>query len=122
LTDAAGDALPEVDFATFQKLDIRGGVVIEAEPFPEARKPALKLKIDFGPQLGVRQSSAQLTRHYTAQQLIGQEVLAVVNFPPRRIAGYPSQVLVLGLIALDDPGDVILIGPDRLGTRGRRLG
>ncbi|MGC2191403.1 MAG: tRNA-binding protein [Candidatus Dormiibacterota bacterium] len=122
MPDEAADALPEVDFATFEQLDIRGGVVIEAEPFPEARKPAIRLKIDFGPPLGIRQSSAQLTRHYAPEQLVGQEVLAVVNFPARRIAGFPSQVLVLGLIAADDPGDVVLIRPDRPGTQGRRLG
>ncbi|MGC1908091.1 MAG: tRNA-binding protein [Candidatus Dormiibacterota bacterium] len=116
------DALPEVDFATFQKLDIRAGVVIEAEPFQEARKPAIKLQIDFGPPLGVLQSSAQLTLHYTASGLIGKEVLAVVNFPVRRVAGFPSQVLVLGLLAAHDPGDVVLIGPDLPGARGRRLG
>jgi tRNA-binding protein len=103
-------------------MDIRGGVVIEAEPFPEARKPAIKLRIDFGPPLGIRQSSAQLTRRYAPEQLVGQEVLAVVNLPARRIAGFPSQVLVLGLIATDDPEDVILIRPDRPGSQGRRLG
>jgi tRNA-binding protein len=122
LPDPGSEALPEVDFATFQKLDIRAGMVIEAEPFPEARKPAIKLKIDFGPPLGILQSSAQLSLHYTAPELIGKEVLAVVNFPTRRIAGFPSQVLVLGLLAANDPGDVILIGPDIPGTKGRRLG
>lgn len=122
MPETAADPLPEVDFQTFQLLDIRGGVILEAEPFPEARKPAIKLRIDFGPPLGIRQSSAQLTLHYTPEQLVGQEVLAVVNFPPRRIAGFPSEVLVLGLIAAADPGDVILIRPDRPGTQGRRLG
>jgi len=113
---------PEVEFSTFEKLDIRCGVVLEAESFPEARKPAIKLKIDFGPGVGIRQSSAQLTLHYTPESLVGRDVLAVLNFPPRRIAGFPSEVLVLGLLALDDPGDVILICPDRPGTKGRRLG
>jgi len=122
LPDSVADVLPEVDFATFQKLDIRSGVVLQAEPFPEARKPAIKLIIDFGPPVGIRQSSAQLTLHYSPEALVGQEVLAVVNFPPRRIAGFPSQVLVLGLLPADDPVDVILIRPDRPGTRGRRLG
>ena len=122
MLERAEELLPEVDFATFQRLDIRAGIVIKAEPFPEARKPAIKLKIDFGPPLGVRQSSAQLTRHYTPQQLVGKEVLAVVNLPPRRIATYSSQVLVLGLLAVEDPGDVILIAPDLPGARGRRLG
>ncbi len=112
----------EVGFSTFEKLDIRCGVVIEAVPFPEARKPSIKLRIDFGPEVGIRQSSAQLTVHYTPESLVGRDVLAVVNFPPRRIAGFPSEVLVLGLLASDDPGDVVLICPDRPGTQGRRLG
>jgi tRNA-binding protein len=122
LADKAPELRPEVDFATFEKLDIRSGVVLEVESFPEARKPSIKLKIDFGPGVGVRQSSAQLTLHYTPESLIGKDVLAVVNFPPRRIAGFPSEVLVLGLLAADDSGDVILVGPDRRGTKGRRLG
>jgi tRNA-binding protein len=122
LSDAAAEAVPEVDFATFLKLDIRCGLVIEAAPFPEARNPSIKLKIDFGSSIGIRQSSAQLTRHYTPATLVGTEVMAVVNFPPRRIAGFPSQVLVLGAIAADDPGDVVLIRPDHPGTQGRRLG
>jgi tRNA-binding protein len=112
----------EVGFSTFEKLDIRCGVVIEAVPFPEARTPSIKLRIDFGPEVGIRQSSAQLTVHYTPESLVGRDVLAVVNFPPRRIAGFPSEVLVLGLLASDDPGDVVLICPDRPGTQGRRLG
>jgi tRNA-binding protein len=111
-----------VEFSTFEKLNIRCGVVIEAESFPEARKPSIKLQIDFGAEIGIRQSSAQLTLHYTPEALVGREVLAVVNFPPRRIAGFPSEVLVLGLIASGDPGDVILIRPDLPGTKGRRLG
>jgi tRNA-binding protein len=122
LAEEAPGLRGEVEFSTFEKLDIRCGVVIEAESFPEARKPAIKLKIDFGPGLGVRQSSAQLTMHYTAESLVGRDILAVVNFPPRRIAGFPSEVLVLGLLASDDPGDVVLICPDRPGTQGRRLG
>ena len=122
MADDAPGLRPEVEFATFEKLDIRCGVVIEAESFPEARKPSIKLRIDFGAEIGIRQSSAQLTSHYTPQALVGLDVLAVVNFPPRRIAGFSSAVLVLGLIASDDPGDVILICPDRPGTKGRRLG
>jgi tRNA-binding protein len=113
---------PEVEFSTFEKLDIRCGVVVEAEPFPEALKPSIKLRIDFGPGVGVRQSSAQLNMHYTPESLVGRDVLAVVNFPPRRIAGFPSEVLVLGLLASGDPGDVVLICPDRPGTQGRLLG
>jgi tRNA-binding protein len=122
LADEAPGLLPEVGFSTFEKLDIRCGVVIDAESFPEARKPSIKLRIDFGAGVGIRQSSAQLTLHYTPEALVGRDVLAVVNFPPRRIAGFPSEVLVLGLLASDDPGDVILICPDRPGTKGRRLG
>jgi len=122
LAEEAPGLRPEVEFSTFEKLDVRSGVVIEAEFFPEARKPSIKLRIDFGAEIGIRQSSAQLTLHYTPQALVGRDVLAVVNVPPRRIAGFPSEVLVLGLLASDDPGDVILICPDRPGTKGRRLG
>ncbi len=116
------DPLPPVDFDTFSRLDIRTGVVRSAVPFPEARKPALKLEVDFGPPIGSRQSSAQLTLHYRAEELVGREVLAVVNFAPRRIAGFKSEVLVLGMLNPEEDGEVILIGPDRTGTRGWRLG
>ena len=122
MADEAPGLRPEVEFSTFEKLDIRCGVVIEAESFPEARKPSIKLRIDFGAEVGIRQSSAQLTLRYTSQALVGRDVLSVVNFPPRRIAGFSSEVLVLGLVASGDPGDVILIRPDLPGTKGRRLG
>lgn len=122
MAEEAPDLRTEVEFSTFEKLDIRCGVVIEAVPFPEARQPSIKLRIDFGPRVGIRQSSAQLTLHYTPESLVGRDVLAVVNFPPRRIAGFPSEVLVLGLLTSDDPGDVVLVCPDRPGTQGRRLG
>lgn len=115
------ERLPEVEFDDFAKLDIRAGVVVAAEPFPQARKPAIKLEIDFGEPIGVLRSSAQLTRHYTAEGLVGAEVLAVVNFPPRRIAGFSSQVLVLGMVNPDDPGEIVLVRPDRPGSRGWRL-
>lgn len=93
----------------FTKLDIRVGTVVEAEPFPEARVPAIKMKIDFGP-LGIKRTSAQITNRYDADRVVGNQVVAVVNFPPRRIAGYQSEVLVLG--GVPEQGDVVLLKPD----------
>lgn len=103
----------------FAKLDLRVGTVIEASPFPEARKPAVKLVIEFGPELGQRRSSAQLTKHYQPAELVGRQIVAVVNFPPRRIAGFRSEVLVLG--AVPEEGDVILLALDFPVPNGSRI-
>lgn len=110
---------PETNFADFLKTDIRVGTVIAAEPFREARKPALKLQIDFGPDIGVKRSSAQITRHYAPDALIGRQVMAVVNFPPRQIGPFMSEVLTLGFP--DDAGEVVLCGPGHRVPDGARL-
>ena len=102
--------MAEITFDDFMAVDIRVGRVTRAEPYPEARKPAIKLWIDFGPGIGEKKSSAQLTAHYTPETLIGRQVVAVVNFPPRQIGKFLSEVLVLGLP--DDQGGVVLLGPD----------
>lgn len=108
-----------IQFEEFQAVDIRVGTVVAAEPFAEARKPALKLRIDFGPEIGVRRSSAQITHHYRPEDLIGRQVLAVVNFPPRQIGPLMSEVLVLG--ASDEGGGIVLIRPDVPVPDGARL-
>jgi tRNA-binding protein len=111
--------MAEITLDDFLKVDIRVGRVTRAEPYPEARKPAIKLWIDFGPELGEKRSSAQISVHYTPEALIGRQVLAVVNFPPRQIGKFVSEVLVLGLS--DAEGAIVLIGPDSDVPTGGRL-
>lgn len=107
---------------TLLDLEIRSGRVTAVEGFPEARKPAFKLTIDFGDPVGVLRSSAQLTRRYSKEDLLNSDILAVVNFPARRIAGFSSECLVLGVVNPDDPTDVVLVRPDRPMTEGWELG
>lgn len=111
--------MAEISFDDFLKVDIRVGKIIEAEPFPQARKPAYKLKIDFGNDIGVKRSSAQITLHYKLEDLVGREVLAVVNFPPRQIGPFMSEVLTLGLP--DENGDVVLLQPTKEVPIGGRI-
>lgn len=111
--------MSEISFDDFLKVDIRKGTVIDAQPFPEARKPAIKLWVDYGGEIGVRKSSAQITTHYAPEALIGKEVLAVVNFPPRQIGKFMSEALVLGLPDAD--GEVVLITPDKTVPNGARM-
>ncbi len=108
-----------ITYAEFEAVDIRVGRITRAEPFPEARKPAIKLWVDFGPEIGEKRSSAQLTRHYTPDGLVGRQVLAVVNFPPRQIGPVLSEVLVLGVP--DEDGQVVLIGPGHEVPLGGKL-
>jgi tRNA-binding protein len=108
-----------ISFADFQKVDIRVGRIVSVEPFPQARKPAYKIEIDFGPQIGRKKSSAQITTHYQPDDLVGRQVLAVVNFPPRQIGPFMSQVLTLGVP--DEAGEVVLIGPGHAVPDGGRM-
>jgi tRNA-binding protein len=108
-----------ISYDDFQKVDIRVGRITRAEPFPEARKPAIKLWVDFGGEIGEKRSSAQITRHYTPEALVGRQVLGVVNFPPRQIGKFMSEVLVLGLPDAD--GEVVLIRPDLEVPTGGRM-
>ncbi len=109
----------QIGWDDFARVDIRVGRITRAEPFPEARKPAIKLWLDFGPEIGERKSSAQITKHYVPEELIGKLVLAVVNFPPRQIGPVRSEVLVLGLP--DEADQVVLIGPDKSVPIGGRM-
>lgn len=108
-----------ITYADFEAVDIRVGTVTRAEPYPEARKPAIKLWVDFGGEIGEKRSSAQITKHYTPEGLIGKQVLAVVNFPPRQIGKVMSEVLVLGMP--DDTGEVVLVRPDLPVSNGGKL-
>lgn len=111
--------MAEITFDDFLNVDIRAGRVIRAEPFPEARKPAIKMWVDFGPDLGEKKTSAQVTAHYTPESLIGKQVMAVVNFPPRQIGKFMSEVLVLGVA--DAQGGIVLIAPDKEVPLGGRM-
>ena len=108
-----------ISYDDFQAVDVRVGRIDRAEPFPEARKPAIKLWVDLGPELGIKKSSAQITKHYSPEDLVGKQVIAVTNFPPRQIGPVMSEVLVLGLPDAD--GEVVLLGPDKDVPLGGRM-
>ena len=111
--------MTDLIFDDFQKVDISVGQIVRAEPYPEARKPAIKVWVDFGPEIGEKKSSAQITKHYAPEDLPGRKVMAVVNFPPRQIGKFMSEVLVLGVP--DEDGEVVLLTPDKDVPIGRRM-
>jgi tRNA-binding protein len=119
LSDSESPAAAPIGFDDFMKVDIRVGTVVAAEQFPQARKPSLKLTIDFGPTIGRKRSSAQIAAHYDPSSLVGRKVAAVVNFPPRQIGPFMSEVLTLGFP--DDQGEVVLVSPDKPVPNGARL-
>ncbi|MHB8424898.1 MAG: tRNA-binding protein [Gammaproteobacteria bacterium] len=112
--------MPTITWQDFEKLELRAGTIIAVERFPEARKPAYKLSVDFGPEVGVKKSSAQIAVHYAAEELVGRQVIAVVNFPPKRIGPFLSECLVTGLYRED--GSVVLAVPDKPVLNGAKLG
>lgn len=111
--------MEQISYGDFEKVELRAGTVLEANDFPEARKPAYKLTIDFGPEIGIKKSSAQITVHYTKEQLVGKQVLAVVNFAPKQIGPFISECLTVGLP--DEVGSVVLISPDQKVPNGVKL-
>lgn len=120
MADAEADKIEEaLSYEEFLRVDVRVGTVIKADAFPEARRPAIKLLVDFGSEIGVKKTSAQITVHYTLEDLVGRQVAAVVNFPPKQIGKFMSEVLVLGFP--DENGDIVLLSPDQTIPNGGRM-